>query len=324
MKPFKLSKSYEAKFSPDGSFLLTIARDVRLWSVTERKKVWRSHPFSHPSWIEFSPDGSSFVVKSTSGQMMTFDTLTGQRGVDFQNHQEGEGSNVCFSNSGEELIDGSRHGLVSVRSALTGEVLSQRYFEGEMICRVLHPASRSFFITEHHPKARTSNLPPENGYFVRWDWPFGNSEPQVLPFSFRFLNGSALSPCGTMMVVTHGAPPREMEAISVGNGERCWKKKVDLGGSGNTLRWSHCGKFIAAVQKGRVAIYAADSGSYLGSRHFNFPASIDFSRDGNLIAFADWEQGLVEPFDLNLLEKDAECPDRPPTALEELIASLGN
>ncbi len=324
MRPLKLQKCYQARFSPDGRFLLSISRDVNLWSLADGKKLWRAHPFSHPADIEFSPDGSKLALKSTSGRIVSLETAAGRLLIDYGNRLEGEGCNACFSASGEELIDGAWSGLLSVRHAHTGEGLFRRHFDGEMICRVLYPSCRSFFITEQKPKATTSNGPPENGYFLKWAWPFESRDPLRLPFSFPFLRSSSLSPCGGKMAVVHGAPPREMVVLNVNSGKKLWSKAVDLGGSGNEICWSSCGSMIAAVQRNRIAIYNAANGSYLGSRHFEFPSSVDFSSDGSLVAFGDWSHGLVETFDPDKLDKDAELPVTGPRTLEELIASLGS
>jgi hypothetical protein len=115
-----------------------------------------------------------------------------------------------------------------------------------------------------------------------------------------------------------------MVVLNVNSGKILWSKTVDLGSSGNEICWSYCGSMIAAVQRNRTAIYTAANGNYLGSRYFELPSSVDFSSNGNLIAFGDWSHGLVETFDPDKLEKDAELSVTGPATLEELIASLGS
>jgi len=64
-----LLKCYDADFSYSDDRLVSIGRDLNMWSVSEGRKIWRSHPLSHPSTCSLSDDASRVVVKNTSGEI---------------------------------------------------------------------------------------------------------------------------------------------------------------------------------------------------------------------------------------------------------------
>jgi hypothetical protein len=294
MDPLTIKKSYKVAFSPDGSTLLSLGRDVALWSIGDREKQWNVHPFSHPSDGTFSPDGVSIAVKSTGGQIVVLNATTGETEFDFKNQSEGEGSNVCFSLSGDQLVDGSWGGRLTVRSRFSGEVCFRTQFPGEMITRIHRPQAGQFLISEHQPKATRSDQPPADCYFLRWSWPLGSAEPQRLPLTFPFVASSATSDSGRAMGVVYGAPPHRMVVFDTDSRSIRWMQEVRIGGSGSSLRWSACGRFIGAVQKDRIAVYRSDDGALMGYRLIHYPSDVDFSPNRSRIAYGSWQTGFVE------------------------------
>ncbi len=296
MDPLKMKKSYKVAFSPDGSTLLSLGSDVTLWSIKDREKQWNVHPFSHPSDGTFSPDGASIAVKNTGGQIVVLNSVTGETEFDFKNQSEGEGSNVCFSPSGDRLIDGSWDGLLTVRSRFSGEVWFRAEFPGEMVSQIHRPQTGQFLISEHHPKATQSDQPPTDCYFLRWSWPLESAEPQRLPFTFPFVASSAINDSGRAMGVVYGAPPNRMVVFDLDGGSIRWMHEVQIGGSGSSLRWSSCGRLIGAVQKGRIAVYRSDDGALIGYKPIQYPSDVDFSPDTSWIAYGSWQAGGIEVF----------------------------
>jgi WD40 repeat protein len=298
MRSLKIKTSYEVAFSPDGLTVLALGRDISLWSINDRKKQWRVHPFSHPSNGTFSPDGKSIAIKNTAGQIVVLDAATGVTEFDFKNQSEGEGSNVCFSPLGDQLIDGSWDGLLTVRSRCSKEILFRTQFLGEMVTRIHKSNTGDFFISEHHPKATTYDKPPGNCYFLKWTWPIGSVEPKRIPFNAPFVKSSALHPTGRCMVVVYGAPQNKMVLFDLSGGDIRWIQEVQFGGSGSSLKWSHCGQFVGAVQGDRIAVYYFKDGALIESRGLPYPSDVDFSPDTSLIAFGSWQEGFVEDFAL--------------------------
>ena len=63
-RPFKFRSDYGPVLSPDGQHVATFVRDVTLFDVESRKKVWKAHPFSYPSELAFDSSGQKLAVKS--------------------------------------------------------------------------------------------------------------------------------------------------------------------------------------------------------------------------------------------------------------------
>ena len=77
-KPLKLGCSYGVRFSHDGTRLAVLGRDLVLWDVAARTKLWRGKFIAHMSGMAFSPDGSRLAIKSTTGQIAVVDAQAGQ------------------------------------------------------------------------------------------------------------------------------------------------------------------------------------------------------------------------------------------------------
>ena len=70
-------------FSPDGTLLCVGGRSVSLWSVPERRKLWRAHPLSHPASLAFTNDAEHIVVKNTSGLIVQVHASDGDLATGF-------------------------------------------------------------------------------------------------------------------------------------------------------------------------------------------------------------------------------------------------
>ncbi len=141
-KPLKLGCSYGVRFSPDGTRLAVLGRDLVLWDVAARQKLWRGKFIAHMSGMAFSPDGSRLAIKSTTGQMAVVDAQAGQLLLNFQNKKDGEGCGPAWSPCGRYLADGGWDGSLRLRDAQTGEVLFTQEHAGEML-RAIHRSTPS-------------------------------------------------------------------------------------------------------------------------------------------------------------------------------------
>jgi hypothetical protein len=70
-----------------------------------RKRLWSSHPVSHPSCVNFSRHGTPLAVKSTTGRIAILDVESSATIVDFANQRDGEGAEAIFSPCGKYLVD---------------------------------------------------------------------------------------------------------------------------------------------------------------------------------------------------------------------------
>jgi WD40 repeat protein len=296
MRPLKIKSSYEVKISPDGGFCLALGRDVNLWDINVRKKAWKTHPFSHPSHGDFSPDGSWIAIKSTAGRILVLDRSNGEIIRDFENQSDGEGSNLLFTSCGKHLIDGSWGGLLTVREVSSGRVLFRQQFSHEMITRIHAGSDTSSWFSEHHPKWKSDESPIDESYFLRWTGPIENPQPLRLRLTHTSITSSAFSKCGARLALVHGYKPAQMVTYDLGTQSALWSQQVKLGGSGSAMAWSPCGNFLACIQEEQVAVYDSKSGALLSVRQLAYPSDVAFSPDGTQIAVGSWQDGFVTNF----------------------------
>lgn len=297
MRPLRIRGSYIVRFGPDGRSCATIGRDVSLWDVPARKKRWRSHPFSHPSSLDFSPDGSRLAVKSTSGRIAVLDAESGDVKFDLDNAEEGEGAPILFAPDGEHLIDGSWAGLATVRAARSGRITWRQEYPDEMIVWVA--ASRraaSWF--SHHQLKSTDDSGRRRGesYYQRHLWPPQECLPERMPIDLENIVASALHPDADRLGVVFGRRENTLAILDVATAALRWRRSVAIGGSGVNLNWSGCGGFVSSVQKDRIAVYDGETGDEVFAQSLAYPCDAAFSPDGSLLALGSWQDGLVTEF----------------------------
>lgn len=303
MRPIPLKRSFEVRFSPGGEVCVSISRDVKALRVASRKRLFTSHPLSHPSHLSFSPDGLHLAVKSTSGRTVILDGMSGEVATDFENDRDGEGSNIVFSSCGDFTIDGGWDGVVRVRDRKDGRIVFERGFHATMIQSVCSAQQGALWLTSHSPKPTTHDRPPESAYFLRWIWPFPEAEPEILRFRVPFLRSSALSPDGKFLAVVFGAPPTTLQVFSLTDQMVVHTQSVSSGGSGSAMRWSRCSRYLGFAQKGLLSVVEAPSFGSVCDYPMEYPCSIDFSPDAALVALGSWSSGKITS-----LEKEKKEP----------------
>jgi hypothetical protein len=291
----KIGRSYSVAFSPDGSRLATLGRDVVLWDLPGRKKTWRSHPFSHPSHFAFSPDGSLLAVKNTAGHIVILDAATGETVRDFRNEEDGEGSRIEFSPCGRYLIDGSWGGVFSVREVESGQLEFRQGFPNEMLTWLQCIHGRQSWVVSHPPRATSHMAPPAPDYFSLWPWPFSRSRFITVPRRFPFLRAAAAVEEGSYLAAVHGAPPTNLEVIWLGDGVTTASTGIDAGGSGLALRWSCAGTILGSLQASGAVFYKGSGLTWAGEVTLPFPSDIAFSPQDEWVALGSWSAGLLLP-----------------------------
>jgi WD40 repeat protein len=276
---------------------------VQLWDISTRKRILSAHPLSHPSHLDFSPDGSRLAVKSTSGRIVVINAVTGLTLTDCDNEREGEGATLYFTPDGDSLVDASWSGGLTARHSATGAVIF-RESAGGMVHEFSACADRATFAyTVSRPPANNTQPPPEDSIVVR-RWPFTANRPSVMPVARRFISCISLSTSASRLAVVHGAPPNTLEIFDVATGRILVSAEVELGGSGPSLGWSPDDSLLGCVERRRVSLFQSDSLLRTHIIEMPFPASIRFSALGGLLGLASWEQGRVldmaemEPYEL--------------------------
>jgi WD40 repeat protein len=292
-KPLKIGRAYEVAVSPDEDRLAVLARFVFVWDLHSGKKVFRSHPFAHPSYASFSPDGQYLAVKNTGGRIVVLAADDGRTVADFKNESDGEGSNLAYSSCGEFLIDGSWAGHLRVRQSTDGTITFEEHFPNEIITGIHREATGQNWIVEHSPKVRPGGnfAPPD--YFSAWDWPFRTKGYSVLPYRVALLSSSALSADGGRLAIVERGPAPTLAVVDPRTAGPVHGVPIELGGTGSALRWSPDSRFLGSVQKKRIAIYQVPELSCVAEFASSYPSDIAFCAKSNLVVLGDWEQGTV-------------------------------
>jgi WD40 repeat protein len=291
-KSFKLKRAYDLAFAPDANLVATISRDVLLWNTSVRKRLLSVHPLSHPSHLDFSPDGTRLAVKSTSGRIVIIDAVTGQTLTDCDNERDGEGASLYFTPDGDSLVDASWGGALSARHSTTGAVIF-RESVGGMVSKFTMSADRTTFAyTISRLPASDTQPPPEDSIVIR-RWPFTANRPSTMPVARRFITCISLSPSASRLAVLYGAPPTTLEICDVATGRILASAQVELGGSGASVAWSPDESLLGCVERRGISLFHATSLLRTHLIEMPYPASVSFSPHGRLLGLASWEQGRI-------------------------------
>jgi hypothetical protein len=296
-KPLKIGRAYAVAVSPDEARVVALARFVFVWDLRTGNKVFRSHPFAHPSDASFSPNGEHIAVKNTRGRIAIVAADDGRTVADFKNESDGEGSNVTYSSCDEFLVDGSWAGRIRVRQSTLGAITFEKHFPHEMITAIHRDITGNRWIVEHKPIIRSGEKFPPPAYFSAWEWPFGSKIYSVLPYRIGHLFSSALSADGDRLAVVRGAPAAALEVFEPPDPTPVHSAPIKVGGSGSALCWSPDGRFLGSVQDKRIAIYREPDFSCVAEFALPYPSDIAFCTKSKLVVLGDWAQGLVVAMD---------------------------
>lgn len=288
-KPFKLKKSNRLVFSDNGSQLVTLSRDVVGWDVGARAKRFRSHPLSHPAHCAVDSTGAYIAVKNTMGQIVVLDAMDGALAQVLDPYGESEGSNICYSPCGEYLIDASWTGIVTVRSAMTGDVVFRQRFANEMLTYVVHSAAGDKWALLHNPLCVDGQKPEYGPYLSIWDWPL-SAPTDILMLPDDRIRSLALSSDGER-ICSLGS--RSVSLFRLSDKKLMASTSVNGVSAGSATTWSPAGEELATVQKHSVVIHHPDTLETKQVITLDYASSVAYSPDGAYLAIGSWGCGLL-------------------------------
>jgi WD40 repeat protein len=284
---FRIARSYEVAFSPSGDRLASVAVHVDLWDVATRTRAARGHPFTHPSHVDFSPDGTRLAVKSTSGEIVVLDALTLDLVARHNDPPLYTGAEVLFSPCGEYLIDGSWTGVLFVRDALTGDVVHRERF-GTMVQHLACSGNRSRWALSAYDALTT----------IR-SWPFTDDR---LDLQVDAHNALAIDGSGRLLA-TVDRIGRTLQVWDLGSGAGMPTLVAEVGklplvGTGK-VAWSPDGDMLALAGADMTRLFTSDLRE-LWQTELEYSCSVAFSPSGDLLACGAWSKGFViaNPVDL--------------------------
>jgi len=284
---------YTVACSDDGKSIVCLGRNVVVIDAERRQRASTSHPISNPSDVSFSSDGSHLAVKSTSGRIVLIDAKSGEVLRDYKNQKEGEGSQVCFSPAGDELIDGSWDGFITVRPTGNGAARMREAFPGEMIRRVSSDGDRLTWLFEHTPMALPGEQHPPLTYVSVRRWPFAPSTTRSLTFPLHIENAT-ISPDGSQFCFIQKWDDRRVHIARISDGEPCARSEPTIsGGTGAELAWSPDSRYIGSVQAGKFVFYRTVDMAVVGEVPCQYPSSVRFLPTGDQVILGSWKSSGV-------------------------------
>jgi hypothetical protein len=290
-RSLKLPCAYALCVSHTQDLLVAVGRKISLADLASRRKLASWRVFSHPSHAALAPDGSTLVVKSTSGEIAVLQMPGGEVLVEHRppRNQNDEGAVARFSRCGHFLVEGSWSGEIRVRRAASLEVERDFKFPDEMITHVSHDRDRVLWLFAHQPKVRDDENFPPAPYLSCWTWPFLEA-PYIVDPCCDCLYAAEVSPSGAYIAVRGFSRKEGVETLKIlsSKGEFVASTPVDGGGTGASTRWSSDSLLVGTVARDKYSIYRAPSLSPVTAIQDEYPSDLAFLSESREVVLGSW------------------------------------
>ena len=287
--------SYETVCTADGRMFVCVGRRVNGFDVENCQRILSARPFPHASHSDFSPDNKELAVKYKNGRIVILDLATGDVMRDYKNQKEGEGSEAFFSPDGQELVDGSWNGLISIRK-LSGPGVSTKQFPGEMIQRISHDSHKRSWLIQHGKKVQPGLQWNDYDYLVLHRWPLFERKQKVFSFDY-YLQSATISPDGSRICLIcrrRGGGNWWMQVVRASDSKIvAVNTEIEIGGTGSELAWSTDSNLVGSVQKRRFVFYRASDLAMVGEIRCQYPSSICFLPKSDLVVLGTWNSSSL-------------------------------
>lgn len=294
-RSFFTGKSYQLRFTPDGSAMVAFARDLAVWSISLRKKIAFGHRLKHIAFVDVSPTGRSVLLKSTSGAMCVLSLPELTTIQSFPVKCASEGCQALFSPCGNYVIDGSWSGLITAHDLKTSELSTWDRHDRTLIISLCSTTDRALFAYVLQPIAKNRIDPPEPSRIVLRRWPFDRHEAEVIQSNWSYVLAISLSPDGGKLAVLqiHKSGEFTLGVHSLSGDLKVQSRSVLPSFTNHSLAWSPDGATVACVESGQISLFESATMSRVAKQSAPYPSHVEFSPSGELLAIGSWEQGLV-------------------------------
>jgi len=148
--------------------MVSIPRRTRIWNTQGDERVERSI-FN----VKFSPNAKSFFTSTMLGESAIWNSVTGERIFTLEDEKRSGSVEAVFSQDGAEILAIERKGRVTLWSAESGKLLSERESTGEKVV-----------YAEFNTNDRNIIIVYENGVVSLWD-PYKESEHIIFDSEFK-------------------------------------------------------------------------------------------------------------------------------------------
>ncbi len=302
---------FNLSFSPDGEKIATFGEDgtLAIWNLSGQQQYKTQAHENIIYSVSFSPDGEKIATAHENGTVAIWN-LSGEQLAKFKGHRSSVYS-VNFSPDGEHIAAGSKDGTVLLWH-LSGEILAQFNGHQREIYKLRFSPDGQKIATASLETIRLWNLSGEQQFILYND-------------SYGF-NDISFSPDGQQIVTTgkdgdvivwsiSGEQLAQLKNYQTTLSSRSFiqdeKQLITASNNGKVTIWnlapkqfiswqSDLGRVIDASPNINLILIASEDGT---TRLLNFSgkqlnkleswvASVDFSSNGQLMATAEWEEGV--------------------------------
>jgi WD40 repeat protein len=272
-------------------------RDVNVLSIPSFTPMFAVRPIAHPSHIDFSPDGSLLVVKSTAGRTVILDAHTGRVLRAFRSQKEGEGSAALFTSCGRYVVSVSWDGLLTVRDSANTEMVFSQPNDGRISSELSVPCDRRFFVYSIGYRPSSDSQPPRPETVVIRQWPIRADECQELPQRWSFISALQVSPSGRLLAVIYGAPPETMDIYDIEQSRVIARRAVRFGGTGCSIAWSPDERVLVINGDHRCLVLEMPKLRVRYEFALRYCCHVGFSPTSRFLALGSWSSSFIVPFD---------------------------
>lgn len=284
--PFrKLKGGFELAFSPNGLLVAVVDKKVRLWEFPEHGSGRTIDVVRNPSYVDFSLDGNSIAIKSTSGQVVIVDLITGQTKEIVK--KSSEGCEILFTASGC-LVDGTWKGELCAWDQLGHRVFREAYPDS-MIQKISADKRRGTFIYVAGKICREGSLVPDK-VCVR-QWPFDAHKERVLGYQ-QNIDDLALSPSGERCAVIH--PEGDCKSLEVFDlkTEKMQLQQELVQVVRSKVAWSSDEKYLAVAGDDQIIIFDSAQLKQIERIHCRYASAVCFSPvNSAVVGYLGWNSG---------------------------------
>lgn len=291
-RTLKLPTSYELCLSRSGHFIAAVGRKVVVSDMRTRCRLHSTHPLSHPSHADFSPDDRHLVVKSTWGEIALLETHSGEKLASYRPRRQDEGARILFGADGVSLVDGAWSGEIRIRHTSDLSAVESFVFDGEMICAVSRSELGDLWLFGHTTKTLPEPSTTPRPYLSLWQWPL-RGPMKKLDAGLKILNAAALSPDGSCIAVVGHCDQENGKVLRLlsTDGVLLASTSLALGGTGSSTRWSSDSKLVGTVSKGEFRIFSAPDLHPYAAYPEEYPADLAFVSGSNELVLGSWSAG---------------------------------
>ncbi len=291
----RIGPSYELVIDPTCQRALSVGRNISLWDLPTGRRIVRSHPFSHPSYANWSLDGRRLCLSSTSGELVRLDVDSLKVVAQLLPYGSGEGPPAVFSPNGRRVLAANWAGVLKIIDADSGHKLLDHPMPGGMIATLESSRDATRVAIVVSPTSAQGRSARTSIYIGEWS--DHGIKLKRLPLDPKNVDALAFDGAGRRLALLRWEQGRNLAS---------WIDQLDLTTfdirsvriptlslAGATIAWDKDDRTIAIAGRDGFHFIAADSMKEIANAKMPYACRVEFSRDGEWVALGAWQNGVL-------------------------------